>query len=288
MKPREIAQQYFDAWNARDADAIMQTFVENGTYSDPGVQLLSGQGIGDYAQSLWAAFPDLSFTINSLIESTEGSIAAEWVMTGTNTGSMNGLPPTGKPISLAGIDFIEFEPDGIKALRGYFDTKVIPEQLGLQIIVQPHSIGPFSFGQAIAVQTGNKAKPGAFAITYAGINEDEAEELRELSKDSAVEMLQMDGFIGLRLIRIGGEAYTVSAWEQPDQPKQMMKSPAHKKAMQRYWEDFSHAGHTSVWVPSYFNPMRVRCGSCHNMFDVDQNAGICACGATLPEPPPYF
>lgn len=31
----DIAQKYFDAWNAHDADAIVKTFADNGIYRDP-------------------------------------------------------------------------------------------------------------------------------------------------------------------------------------------------------------------------------------------------------------
>lgn len=41
----EIAQQYFDAWNRRDAAAIMAAFSEDGTYADPVSGALSGRAI---------------------------------------------------------------------------------------------------------------------------------------------------------------------------------------------------------------------------------------------------
>ena len=35
MKATETAELYFDAWNKRDADAIVATFATGGTYTDP-------------------------------------------------------------------------------------------------------------------------------------------------------------------------------------------------------------------------------------------------------------
>jgi predicted ester cyclase len=46
---------------------------------------------------LWAAFPDLSFEVASAGEAGPGLVAAQWIMRGTNLGSMMGLPPTGSP-----------------------------------------------------------------------------------------------------------------------------------------------------------------------------------------------
>ena len=37
MDPLAVAQRYFDAWNARDPEAIAAAFAPGGTYSDPNV-----------------------------------------------------------------------------------------------------------------------------------------------------------------------------------------------------------------------------------------------------------
>lgn len=83
------------------------------------------------AAGTWAAFPDLSFEITSLAETTDGAIVAEWVMRGTNNGSTFGMPPTGKQIALPGIDIVRFAEGGIASVTGYFDSGLIPRQLGL-------------------------------------------------------------------------------------------------------------------------------------------------------------
>ena len=86
-------------------------------------------------------------------------------MRGTNTGSLQGLPPTGRSVEVPGSDFIEIEGDKVRSVQGYFDSRAVPEQLGLQVLVQPKAIGPFSFGTSTLAQTGKNAKPGAFSIT---------------------------------------------------------------------------------------------------------------------------
>src|SRR6266511_205626 len=103
MNPLEIASRYFDAWNARDPDAIVAMFSEGGTYIDPtGGVGLSGQQIADRATGLWAAFPDLSFETVRTDLIDQGTVAVQWLMRGTNTGSMLGLPPTGGRTCLPG------------------------------------------------------------------------------------------------------------------------------------------------------------------------------------------
>ena len=149
----QLAERYFDAWNRRDANAIVAVFAEGGTYTDPATQgPLMGTAIGAYASRLWASFPDLSFEIASLVEA-DGAIAAEWVMKGTNLGPWNGLPPTGASVTLSGADVIRVEGERIRSVTGYFDSGAVPRALGLDVIVQPRTLGPFEFG----VSTGSRA-----------------------------------------------------------------------------------------------------------------------------------
>ena len=137
----QLAERYFDAWNRRDANAIVAVFAEGGTYTDPATQgPLMGTAIGAYASRLWASFPDLSFEIASLVEA-DGAIAAEWVMKGTNLGPWNGLPPTGASDTLSGAD----------------------------VIVQPRTLGPFEFGVSTRITSGKTATPAAFKIGRAHV-----------------------------------------------------------------------------------------------------------------------
>lgn len=228
MNYLDIADRYFDAWNVHDADAIIDTFALDGMYNDPTISKISGDAIGKNAKRLWKAFPDLLFEIVSVAETGAGRVVAEWLMKGTNTGAFRGLPATGRKILLPGVNFIEIGAEGIETVKGYFDTGVISEQLGLQVLIQPFKLGQFSFGNSLAVQSGKKLKPGAFCITTIWNNDEDSEEIRALSRDTAKEMLSMDGFIGMTLVRIGGRGITISAWEKPENTKQLMNGGTHK------------------------------------------------------------
>jgi steroid delta-isomerase-like uncharacterized protein len=289
MKGLELAHAYFSAWNARDADAVVATFGDSGTYTDPTTNgPLSGTAIGAYAKRLWDAFPDLSFEIRSVAETVANKVVAEWTMNGTNTGAFAGLPATGRPVSVPGLDVVVTGPGGIASVTGYFDSRVVPEQLGLQVLVQPRSIGPFSFGNSVAVQSGKKTKPGAFSITAIWNEAEQDADVRALSQATAQDMLKMKGFIGLALLRVGGRGITISAWEKPEDAKQVLTSGAHREAMARFWKDLGDAAFTSVWTPDHINPLWVRCPACRKMNDYEKNAGQCACGRALSEAPAYF
>jgi steroid delta-isomerase-like uncharacterized protein len=283
----DTARRYLDAWNAHDKDAIVRTFAADGTYGDPTTADISGDAIGAYATRLWSAFPDLSFDIGSVAEAGAGRVVAEWVMRGTNTGALQGLPATGRPISLPGVDVIDVGADGIESVRGYFDTRVIPDQLGLQVLVQPFQAGPFTFGNAVAVQSGKKTTPGAFGITTIWNTDAQTEDVRAMTRATAIEMLQMEGFIGVSFFRIGGRGVTISAWEKTEHVKQLRRG-AHAEAMRRFWAELGDSAFTSVWVPDHINPLWVRCSTCGKMNDHEKQAGVCRCGQPLPEAPGYF
>ena len=128
----DIVQRYFDAWHRRDVDAILATFAEGGTYCDPATEKeITGQAIGEYAQSLFDAFPDMSVELISNVEASNGVIAAPWLILGTNDGSILGNPPTGKHVVIQGCDFIKTEGGLLSTVVGIWDTKDLFAQLGL-------------------------------------------------------------------------------------------------------------------------------------------------------------
>ena len=73
MNAIEVAQRYIDAWNRHDADAIVASFAEGGTYNNPDAgQGLTGEAIADFAKGVFAALPDVSFEIVSIGDSGGG------------------------------------------------------------------------------------------------------------------------------------------------------------------------------------------------------------------------
>jgi steroid delta-isomerase-like uncharacterized protein len=295
MEALECAQQYFDAWNRRDADSVLATFAVDGTYYDPASGgRLRGEALKGYMAGLWAAFPDLSFEIASIGLAGENLVAAQWIMRGTNSGSMMGLPPTGKSVTVPGADFIRVKVDKtggkIQTVDGYFDSRAVPDQLGLQVLVQPKEIGPFTFGNATRGWGGKNVKPGAFSITV--LESRSPEETRFVEQQSAPivgEMLAMDGFLGFVGVTVGNRLMTISAWENARDPRQMLTGGTHAEAMKKFFgTELAAGGFTSVWVPDRINARWVRCNTCHRMADHERGAGTCSCGAKLQDPLPYW
>lgn len=284
-------RRYFDAWNARSADAILSSLNDGATYEDPSSGgPVSGENLAAYVSGLWSAFPDLAFEEISLAETAPGTAAGQWIMRGTNTGNFMGLPPTGKKVQLHGCDFITVKGGKVQSVIGYFDSAAVPRQLGLNVIVQPFSVGPFRFGTSTSVQTGKTEVPGAFSITQLETLEGEAGPLvTKAGRDSLLDMLKMDGFIGAVTANFGSRRVTISAWANPEASRQVMKGGAHAAAMRgMYGGELAQQGYTSVWTSVRVNPLMLRCDSCGRMTRGPDETHTCACGARLPDPLPYW
>ncbi len=285
MKALDVAQRYFAAWNQRDPQAIAAAFAEGGAYHDPIVPRgLSGQALEAYAAASFVAFPDLSFEIVSAVPMNDTTVAAQWVMRGTNSGPLRGMPPTGAAVALPGADFITVSNDKILLVEGYFDQKTYMEQLGLQVIVQPAAIGPVTFTTGgISFQTGKHTRPGAFSLTYLQVRTDEeAQRVRDYGRRIVADLAQIPGFISLTTVWFGKRAYTITAWEDVESPKRLREG-AHREAMQTFFNsDFAETGVTGVWTPHHINTLWARCSACGQLCDYEQRQGVCKCGQALP------
>ena len=279
-------EPYFKAWNAHDPEGVVAALADGGTYTDPTVTgtPLAGAQIAEHARALLAAFPDLTFEVLSAQHAGDGTHVARWLMRGTNTGPLRGQFPTGRRVALAGVDIITLAGGKIGSVQGYFDRQTMAEQLGLQVIVQPHAIGPFQFGYAVRAAGGSQKVPGAVGMTWLDArSEEEIQQVRDLTVQIVAELTTAPGFIGWLGVVIAGRMYTITTWETEDAARAVMRTSAHQQAVKRlFTEDFTASAATSVWVPHHINALRARCTSCGLLSDLAQRDGSCGCGQPLP------
>src|SRR5512132_3239880 len=76
------------------------------------------------------AFPDVSIVPEKLI-AEDDLVTIFWIASGTNTGTGNGLPATGKKAELAGITIWRIVDGKIKEEWSAFDQLSMMQQLGL-------------------------------------------------------------------------------------------------------------------------------------------------------------
>lgn len=78
---------------------------------------------------LRTAFPDLHFEIHEMLAEEE-IVAFRSTMTGTHLGPFQGLPPTGKPISVAHMHFVRLLDGKTTDLWHVWDMAGLMRQLG--------------------------------------------------------------------------------------------------------------------------------------------------------------
>jgi nuclear transport factor 2 (NTF2) superfamily protein len=73
MKHAEVFRRYHDAWNGRDADALVATFTKDGTFCNPDTYPgVSGEALAEYVNGLWTAFPIFIWKHLMLVRSSRG------------------------------------------------------------------------------------------------------------------------------------------------------------------------------------------------------------------------
>jgi len=76
-----------------------------------------------------AAFPDARFTIDDII--AEGDkVVGRWTMDATHRGEIMGIPATGRPVRVTGIDIARFEGGRLAELWHQEDILGLMQQLG--------------------------------------------------------------------------------------------------------------------------------------------------------------
>ena len=113
----------FQQGNLAVADEIVApNFVVHSPGLPPQMQL-GAEGVKQFAAAIRDAFPDdLRITHDGTI-GVGGKVVIRWSSTGTHNGVFMGIPPTGKPTTVTGIDI--FQQPGSETPPGSFRSPVL-------------------------------------------------------------------------------------------------------------------------------------------------------------------
>ena len=128
---KEIVRRYQEIYNRNDLDALSEVVSEDLLTPKimPGIPT-GMEGAKAAHRIMLAGFPDYQTTIDDLF--AEGDkVAARITMSGTNTGSFMGIPPTGKYVSFTGIYIARLANGKIVEHWGEEDGVSLLQQLGV-------------------------------------------------------------------------------------------------------------------------------------------------------------
>jgi steroid delta-isomerase-like uncharacterized protein len=120
------------AWNAHDVTGVLG-------YYDPEIRWHNvaleewyegTEQVGEFLHRLFAAFPDLSFSVTWRICHGD-EVAEEWVMEGTHLGEFFGVPGSGRTFRIVGMSRLLMRDGNFYRDEFYFDVASFLRQIGL-------------------------------------------------------------------------------------------------------------------------------------------------------------
>jgi predicted ester cyclase len=128
---KKIVRSYQEIYNSNDLDSLIEVVSEDLLTPKimPGIPT-GIEGAKAAHRIMLAGFPDYQTIIDDLF--AEGDkVAARITMSGTNTGSFMGIPPTGKHVSFTGIYIARIANGKIVEHWGEEDGVSLLQQLGV-------------------------------------------------------------------------------------------------------------------------------------------------------------
>lgn len=132
---RRLLEEGFNTGNKAVFDAMLADDFEDHDPSQAAVA--DREGLEQYWAALCAGFPDQHTAIDDLIAEGDRVVKrATW--RGTHTGKFNGLPPTGRSVTLKVISIYRIEDGKVKEIFWGYDSLTLLQQLG--VIPVPESV----------------------------------------------------------------------------------------------------------------------------------------------------
>jgi steroid delta-isomerase-like uncharacterized protein len=129
---KETAQKAFDALAARDPEALVEQWSEDGVEDIVAMGILRGRDeIRENTRALFASFPDFEPTFERIV-ADDRHATLQWRGTGTFSGEpYMGILPNGKRAGIRVIELMEVEDGKIVRNTVYYDGAAFARQIGM-------------------------------------------------------------------------------------------------------------------------------------------------------------
>lgn len=127
---KTVARRYFEEILNQGRLAVADELVAPDVrFDNPPVSLTSREQFKGLVKALRSGFPDLTFRVDDVI--AEGDkVATRWTLTGTHTGDLGGRPPSGKAMTVTGMDIFLIKEGRIQQIWVNMDVLGQAQQLG--------------------------------------------------------------------------------------------------------------------------------------------------------------
>ena len=130
---RLVRQVYEDIRSEGNLDLVDEIFSPDYLGHDPTAEpeeIRGREGFKEQTIGYRSVFPDLRFTIDSLVAEGE-EVVARWTARGTHRGSMTGEEPTGNAIEVTGFGSWRIENGLVAEHWGVFDVMRLLRGIGV-------------------------------------------------------------------------------------------------------------------------------------------------------------
>ena len=127
---KRLNRRWIQAFNERDwaTEAACRT-PDYVAHMSGAPAPLDADGWAAFMGALTTAFPDAQISVDGEVGERD-MVASRWTITGTHGGDFQGVPPTGRQVTMAGIDFSRIVDGKIAEHWAQFDVVGVLQQIG--------------------------------------------------------------------------------------------------------------------------------------------------------------
>jgi steroid delta-isomerase-like uncharacterized protein len=125
-----VRRSFEEVWTNRNLAALDEIYAADVVDHNRPPGLPSGiEGAKQFFAMYLTAFPDTKMVIEDQV--TEGDkVVTRWTATGTHKGELMGIPPSGNPVKVTGMQIDRLEGGKIVESWGFFDQLGMLQQIG--------------------------------------------------------------------------------------------------------------------------------------------------------------
>lgn len=121
-----------EVWTNGDLDVIDEIFAEQLVVHDPSAPypIRGRDEYREYVETYRGAFSDLRYEVDAVVAEDE-NVALRYTASGTHEGEFLGIEPTGKEVSVSGMELYRVEDGTIAEMWTSYDALGLFQQLGV-------------------------------------------------------------------------------------------------------------------------------------------------------------
>ena len=130
---KALADKTIEVWNGGSLSLFDEILSSEYVYhGNEAIDIIGIDAYKENVTSIRTSFPDFKVTLNELIITGDKGVV-RWTMTGTNTGPFGELPPTGKKMSVSGVNISHVVDGKISEVWQFYNEALFYTQLGFTL-----------------------------------------------------------------------------------------------------------------------------------------------------------